>query len=610
MSQGSPAHRHPAPRSWTIGEFHLDEAERRLTHHGMPISLTPKGFDLLVALAERGGGLVRKHELMRRLWPDTIVGEGTLARHISSLRQALEQGPSRRPLIQTVHKSGYRLLEPSRPVSPSRTDFRSLSYHRGRYFWGRRTEEDLKKALSDFDEVVRREPSCAAAHAARADCLTLLAGYGVPPSALREARQGAERALALDPSSADAHVVLGLIAQKCDRDWQEAEARYGSALQLHPQHTTALQRRGELLALLGRFDDGLALLTQASQADPTSLIIGCDLGKALFFARRYDAAIRECRTLLEMDPTFPRARLYLGLSLLLNGEREAALATMAGLGPCDSSAYAQAIVAYASAVAGRPQVAREALWALQHLRRLEYVTPYAFALVHLGLNEHEAALNCLERMVDDGHDVLGLSVSPLMDALRGTRRFQALLARARLGADDSQVCLPDMPAPSPLDALLAGLEALPAELRSAAEQLGEGAWRQPPAQGGFSLVEQAWHLADLEGEGYGLRIQRTLREDSPFLPNFDGDRIAAERDYRSRSLEEGLRAFAAARAANLALLRHQPPEAWHRPAVQEGVGRITLADIPRMMLEHDASHRAEIAALLAGAPPSTQSACA
>jgi DNA-binding winged helix-turn-helix (wHTH) protein len=104
-------------RAWSFGDFLLDEAERRLTRCGVPIRLTPKGFDLLVALVERGGRLLRKHELMDRLWPDLFVGEGTLARHVSSLRQALSAGPSEPPLIQTVHKVGYRFVGGAREIA-------------------------------------------------------------------------------------------------------------------------------------------------------------------------------------------------------------------------------------------------------------------------------------------------------------------------------------------------------------------------------------------------------------------------------------------------------------------------------------------------------------
>jgi hypothetical protein len=156
--------------------------------------------------------------------------------------------------------------------------------------------------------------------------------------------------------------------------------------------------------------------------------------------------------------------------------------------------------------------------------------------------------------------------------------------------------------PTNPSALLASLEAMAGELESAAGKMTAEAAHTPPPDGGFSLVEQAWHLADLEREGYGERLRRLLAEDDPDLPDFDGARVAAERNYRARSLDAGIAAFRTARTANLAVLRCVPATAWERAGRQEGVGRVTLRDIPRMMREHDDSHRAEIAALLAGAP--------
>lgn len=112
----------------------------------------------------------------------------------------------------------------------------------------------------------------------------------------------------------------------------------------------------------------------------------------------------------------------------------------------------------------------------------------------------------------------------------------------------------------------------------------------------FSPVQQSWHLADLEVEGFGTRIRRLLQEAEPALPDFDGGRIARERQYRSRSLPEGLSAFRSARDANLALLRALDVDQWSRAGTQEGVGHMMLCDLPEMMAEHDNSHRAEIEA--------------
>jgi DinB superfamily len=111
---------------------------------------------------------------------------------------------------------------------------------------------------------------------------------------------------------------------------------------------------------------------------------------------------------------------------------------------------------------------------------------------------------------------------------------------------------------------------------------------------GLSPVEQCWHLADLERDGYAVRIRRLLNEIEPALPDFDGERVAQERNYKSLSLEDGLEAFRRARAENLVALRALSESEWERRGTQEGVGRVGLCDIPLMMAEHDAAHRAEI----------------
>ena len=82
----------------------------------------------------------------------------------------------------------------------------------------------------------------------------------------------------------------------------------------------------------------------------------------------------------------------------------------------------------------------------------------------------------------------------------------------------------------------------------------------------------------------------------PSLPDFDGGGIAEERQYRAKSLQAGLHAFESARRTNVDLLRSLPQVGWARGGVQAGVGEVSLADVPRMMRDHDASHRAEILA--------------
>ena len=144
------------------------------------------------------------------------------------------------------------------------------------------------------------------------------------------------------------------------------------------------------------------------------------------------------------------------------------------------------------------------------------------------------------------------------------------------------------------DGLLAALADMPGKLEREFAPLSPTERRQRGPADAFSPLEHVWHLADLEVEGFGIRIRRLLAEHDPRLPDFDGAAVARERDYRSLSFAEGLARFAAARRANLEALRSVPPSAWSNSGWQEGVGMVSLCDMPSFLKQHDDAHRAEI----------------
>jgi DNA-binding winged helix-turn-helix (wHTH) protein len=98
-----------ASRIYHFGPFVLDVADRSLKREGAPVPLTPKTFDLLVALVENAGRLVDKDSLLRTVWPDVAVEEGNLTKGVFSLRQLLEAEAGPR-YIETVPKRGYRFI--------------------------------------------------------------------------------------------------------------------------------------------------------------------------------------------------------------------------------------------------------------------------------------------------------------------------------------------------------------------------------------------------------------------------------------------------------------------------------------------------------------------
>lgn len=100
--------RHEIKRSYEFGAFRLDPAESQLLRDGVNVPLTPKVFEVLVALVERNGHLVEKEELLALVWPDAFIEEANLARCVHTLRKALGEGPGGHRYIETVPKRGYR----------------------------------------------------------------------------------------------------------------------------------------------------------------------------------------------------------------------------------------------------------------------------------------------------------------------------------------------------------------------------------------------------------------------------------------------------------------------------------------------------------------------
>src|SRR5580704_1805322 len=93
---------------YRFGEFDLDPARRSLSRADLPVSLTPKAFDVLLFLAQNPNRLVTKEELLEAVWGDTFVEEGNLTQYISHLRRALSDNSEDARLIVTIARKGYQ----------------------------------------------------------------------------------------------------------------------------------------------------------------------------------------------------------------------------------------------------------------------------------------------------------------------------------------------------------------------------------------------------------------------------------------------------------------------------------------------------------------------
>jgi len=138
--------------------------------------------------------------------------------------------------------------------------------------------------------------------------------------------------------------------------------------------------------------------------------------------------------------------------------------------------------------------------------------------------------------------------------------------------------------------VLASLGRTPELIKEMLSSVPQSSWSARPLAGEWSFAENLCHLRDLEREGYGVRIIRILEEEKPFLPDFDGGRIAMERNYLAEDAGQALEDFAAARAGNVARLSQLDSGSLARTATLEGSGVITLRKLMDFIQEHDSKH--------------------
>ena len=106
---------HPPAQLYEFGAFRVDASKRLLARDGTPVPLTPKVFDTLLHLVRHSGTPLGKDELMRAIWPDTVVEENNLNQNISILRRVLGDGRTEHRYIATVPGYGYQFVAEVRP---------------------------------------------------------------------------------------------------------------------------------------------------------------------------------------------------------------------------------------------------------------------------------------------------------------------------------------------------------------------------------------------------------------------------------------------------------------------------------------------------------------
>jgi TolB-like protein/Tfp pilus assembly protein PilF len=304
-------------------------------------------------------------------------------------------------------------------------------YLKGRFFWNKRTGNDLKTAANYFQRAIDADPSYANAYAGLAQSYLLipLFGAGMPRDFFPKASDAARRAIELDETSAEGHAALANLYCMDDFNPPTSEKEFQRAIALDPNYATAHHWfSNSLLVTMGRFDEAIKEGKRAVELDPLSLIINADLGGTLMLSRRYDDAIAQLRSTLALDPNFAYAHWNLGEALYLKGDSTGAIAEYEKAASLDNDPEIQALLARAYAETGKKEQALEILRKLSETAQHQFVRGYLFALIYIGLGDKTMAIRYLERCSEEREniDLNWIKVDPLLDPLRGDPRFEAL----------------------------------------------------------------------------------------------------------------------------------------------------------------------------------------
>ena len=304
-------------------------------------------------------------------------------------------------------------------------------YLKGRFFWNKRTANDLKKSIDYFQQAIAADPNYALAYAGLADAYVFLPGYnaGTPRDCYPKAVAAAKKALELDDTLAEAHTSLALAIWYYTFDFSQANKEFQRAIELNPNYAIAHQQYGNnILSALGRFDDAITEGKRAVELDPLSLIINSDLGTDYYFARRFDEAIAQLSKTLEMDPGFYYAHVNLGQVLTAKRAFGEAISEYQKARALNDDPFVLGLLGHAYGSSGNKTEALKLLEQLKELSRQRYVSAYTFVVAYVGLGDKEEALRWLEQAYQDraGNDIGWIRVDSLVDPLRGDPRFEAL----------------------------------------------------------------------------------------------------------------------------------------------------------------------------------------
>ena len=365
----------------------------------------------------------------KHLWARTFERS---SRDVLALQDELAAAIAGEINVQLTPTEKLRLTT-SPSVNPEAYD----TYLKGRYFFNRPSDENLKKSIAQFEETVRLSPTFAPAYSGLSDAY-LWAGYNegflTASEARAKAKATAEKAVQLDDNSAEAHTSLAVFKLFYEYDWEGCEREFRRAIALNPNYAFAHDQFGLGLGFQGRLAEAIAEGNRAIELDPLSPQIRIDHALPLMFQRSYGAAKDQARKAAELDPTYYFPPMLDGWIDLQERKFSEAIPSLKKAKALDSPAFVTAWLAYAYAASGDRTRAMEEMDDLKKRSLRGEVVPFNLAVVHLGLGDRKLAIDYLERAYASDSQWMGwLKLDRMFDPLRSEPRFVALMKKLKLG---------------------------------------------------------------------------------------------------------------------------------------------------------------------------------
>ena len=310
-------------------------------------------------------------------------------------------------------------------------------YLRGRYSFGKRTKEEMLRAIEFFQQAIKLDPKFALAHARISETYGSMPAYPYlsPKEAFPHAKAAAQRALDLDPTLAEAHTFLAYSLVIYDWNWAEGERSFKRAIELDPNNSAAHFRYGQIYLIpAGRLEEGIAEIKRGLDLESLDMNMGGTLAWAYMAAGQNDKALEQARKAYDLEPSHPIGRWILGQAYNQKGMYAEAIALneqWLQTDPTNQFALREAGIAYAKS--GRRDKAGEMISRFIKIAETQYVPACRVAAIHAALGDNDKAFEELGKAFEARDWELFRSQADVYwFPLRDDPRFKELVKRLNL----------------------------------------------------------------------------------------------------------------------------------------------------------------------------------